>query len=102
MAFWDTPFGRLVCDALAQLPASAAYGGDNRLMSKSYLLPFPDDLMKPLGQPRSVRVYEHWVPVNPERCNNELTRRDLPGGPLQVSYDREHRTGISRVTLYST
>jgi hypothetical protein len=40
------------------------------------------------------------VPVNPEWWNNELPLRDLPGGPLQVSYDSGHRAGISRCALF--
>jgi hypothetical protein len=87
-------------DALAPLHSSAAYGSDNRLTNESCLLPFPDDLVNALGQPRSVRVYEHWVPVNPEWWNNELTLRDLPGGPMRVSYDSGHRAGNSRCALF--
>jgi hypothetical protein len=38
--------------------------------------------------------------VNPHWWNNALMVRDLPGGPLQVTYDSGHRPGISRGALF--
>jgi len=57
-------------------------------------------LVDSLGQPRSVRVYDHWIPVNQEWWNSELIDRNLPGGPLQVTYDSGRRAGISRGALF--
>jgi hypothetical protein len=86
-AFWD---------AFACRQAVATHIGENRRVSEPCRLPFADAL----GQPRSVRVYEHWVPVNPEWWNNELIDRGPPGGPLQVTYDSRHRPGIRRGALF--
>lgn len=69
-------------------------------MGEPCQLPFEDDLLNELGQTRSVRIYEHWIPVNPEWWNSQLTVRDLPGGPLQVTLDAGNRAGISRGALF--
>lgn len=69
-------------------------------MSEPCHIPFAEDLVTGLGQPRSVRVYEHWIPVNHEWWNNALTERGLPGGPLQVTHDSELGPGISRRSLF--
>lgn len=63
-------------------------------------LPFPDDLINALAQPRNVRVYEHWIEVNPEWWNIELGVRGLPGGPLRVTYNSAGRPGIGRRALF--
>jgi hypothetical protein len=74
--------------------------GKDHLMSEPCRLRFPDDLVNALGEPRSVRVDGHWIPVNPEWWNKELIDRGLPGGPLQVTYDSRHGPGISRGALF--
>lgn len=73
---------------------------DNRLMGDPCQLSVPGDLITALGTRGRDRVFEHWVPVNPEWWNKALLDRRLPGGPLQVTYDSRHRPGISRGALF--
>jgi hypothetical protein len=62
-------------------------------------LPFPDEICEVLDQPRSKRIHEHWVPINLQWWDDALRTRQLPGGPLQVTYGAG-RAGISRGALF--
>jgi hypothetical protein len=69
-------------------------------MSEPCRLSVPEDLISGLSERGRNRVFEHWIPVNPEWWNRALLDRRLPGGPLQVTYDSRHRPGITRGALF--